>query len=71
MWIDDNLLIDHDGLHMITDKSAQVELTAGRHNIRVEYMKGVEAAGLIVSWSGPGGVPYQEVIPSGRFSATA
>jgi hypothetical protein len=70
LWIDDTLLIDHDGLHMMTEKSGQVELTAGLHQIRVDYFEFDEAAGLIVSWSGPD-IPSKEVIPTARFSPSA
>jgi len=40
LWIDEQLVVDHDGLHPPTSKSGAVELKSGPHRIRVAYFQG-------------------------------
>jgi predicted alpha-1,2-mannosidase len=54
MYIDDNLLINNDGLHPLTEIYKPVALKAGLHPISVKYFQEGGTNGLIVSWQGPG-----------------
>lgn len=54
IYLDNKLLIDHDGLHGMTEKNATVQLAAGAHPFVVTYFDNGGGDGLDVSWSGPG-----------------
>lgn len=51
-YIDDELLIDNDGLHGLVEKKARVRLTAGLHPMIVTYFDNGGGDGLKLSWSG-------------------
>ncbi|HTN77273.1 MAG TPA: PA14 domain-containing protein, partial [Pirellulaceae bacterium] len=53
IYVDGKLLVDHDGLHGMNEKSAAVELTAGPHPLVVTYFDNGGGDGLEVTWSGP------------------
>ena len=40
VYVDNKLLVDDDGVHVVTYKEADADLTAGTHLLRVEYFKG-------------------------------
>lgn len=61
-------LINHDGAHGMSERSATVTLTAGWADVEVRYFDQGGSAGLIVSWSGPG--VAKEIIPRWRWRAT-
>ena len=61
LYIDDNILINNDGLHPMTEIYKPVALKAGLHDIEVKYFQEGGTNGLIVSWQGPGF--KKEVIP--------
>ena len=68
LLIDNNLVIDHDGLHGASDKDGAVTLTAGRHALRVNY---VEAGGdqeLRLSWRKPGDSAFS-IVPTSVLDA--
>ena len=65
LFIDGKLLIDNDGNHSMTEKEAAIALSAGLHDIRVEYYENEGEAGLKLSW-GKEGEPV-DIIHSGRF----
>ncbi|MEQ8765759.1 MAG: alpha-L-fucosidase [Planctomycetota bacterium] len=54
LWIGDDLLIDHDGLHGMSTKSGSAGLEAGWHPIRIAYFNATGGRGLSIGWSGPG-----------------
>ncbi|MEZ6058710.1 MAG: PA14 domain-containing protein, partial [Planctomycetaceae bacterium] len=54
LYIDGKEVIDHDGLHGMTEKSGEVTLTAGLHRIVVTYFDNGGGDGLSVAWQGPG-----------------
>lgn len=55
LYIDNNLVVNNDGLHSATDEiSASVQLNAGTHAIRVAYFEATGDEALTVSYSGPG-----------------
>ncbi|MFO0865893.1 MAG: DUF1553 domain-containing protein [Gemmataceae bacterium] len=48
-------LLEYDGIHGVgKEKSAKVELAAGRVPIRLEYFQNIFGFGLFSAWSGPG-----------------
>lgn len=53
LWLDDELVIDNWGLHGSTTRSAEVELTGGRHRIRIDFFQGKGGSELIVLWQPP------------------
>ncbi|MDA0169424.1 DUF1080 domain-containing protein [Solirubrobacter taibaiensis] len=68
LLIDNNLVIDHDGLHGASDKDGAVTLTAGRHALRVNF---VEAGGdqeLRLSWRKPGDSGFS-IVPTSVLDA--
>lgn len=65
LFIDGKLLIDNDGNHSMTEKTATIALSAGLHDIRVEYYENEGEAGLKLSWGKEG--ESVDVIHSGRF----
>lgn len=54
IYIDDKLVINHDGLHGFSEKSAAIELAAGSHSLIVTYFDNGGGDGLEVAWAGPG-----------------
>ncbi len=52
--IDDKRIIDNDGVHPHTEKSAQAELTAGWHDVLVDYIQGGGESTLSVEFEGNG-----------------
>ncbi len=51
LYIGDELVINHDGLHGMTEKNGSIELTPGFHPITVTYFDNGGGDGLEVSWS--------------------
>jgi glucose/arabinose dehydrogenase len=62
LWVDGALLIDNNGLHNMTEKSATLALSAGYHHLRTEYFENDIGAGLQLSYAGPG--IAKQTIPS-------
>lgn len=54
IWIDGALAVNHNGVHVASEKSASVTLTAGVHLLVVAYFQSVGTSSLNVSYSGPG-----------------
>lgn len=54
LYVDDQLVVDHDGLHPPREKSGSATLTAGPHQVRVEYFNRDGGQSLEVLWEGPG-----------------
>ena len=65
LWVDGFLVIDNDGLHGMREYSAVRTLAAGDHAVRVDFFDSTCAAGLMLSWAGPG--MAKQVIPSSVF----
>lgn len=53
IYLNDKLLINHDGLHGMSEKSATIKLNAGPHKIVVTYFDNGGGDGLRVQWQGP------------------
>ncbi len=65
-WIDDQLIIDHDGLHASSSKTGRVALDAGHHAIRVEYFEATGDALVKLSWI----QGTQAIVPAPAFRRT-
>lgn len=53
MWLDNNAIIDNNGLHGFVEKTAAVTLEPGMHEICIQYFAYTGTAGLILSYAGP------------------
>lgn len=51
LWIDDEMVIDHDGLHGNDEKTAAVALKKGFHKIRIEFIQATGGIDLILKYS--------------------
>lgn len=54
VYLDGKLLINHDGLHGMDEKSAKIQLTKGPHALIVTYYDNGGGDGLDFAWQGPG-----------------
>jgi hypothetical protein len=55
LWIDGAEIINNDGLHEVTTKTARIYLTAGQHSFRVAYYQGPRwRIALELFWKVPG-----------------
>lgn len=61
LLIDGNAVVNNGGPHGMTEVSGEVDLTAGAHDIVIEYFEIGGDAGMKASWSGPG--VDKEIIP--------
>ena len=59
--LDGSTAVDNDGSHSLTKVSASLPLSAGLHELRLEYFENIGDAGLELSWTRPDGV--SETIP--------
>lgn len=66
VFIGDQLVVDHDGLHGATEKNAFIRLKAGKHPITVLFFQRTGGIGLKVSYEGPG-VGKQEIPSAALF----
>ena len=69
LFIDGNLLVNNDGLHGNRELQGSVSLTAGVHDIEVQYFEQGTAQVLEVSYSGPN-LPRQ-IIPESVLAGPA
>lgn len=54
VFVDGKRVVDSDGIHPSRElKEGKIKLTAGNHNVRVEYFQAAGHADLYVAWSGP------------------
>lgn len=66
LWVDGRLVIDDWTYHAVVERSATVELEAGRrHDIRLEYFQGGGGAAVRLMWTPPGRA--KETIPPSRL----
>ena len=54
IYLNDELLVNNDGLHGMSEKNASIDLPAGQHKLVVTYFDNGGGDGLRVTWSGPG-----------------
>jgi len=70
LWIDGELVVDHDGLHGEEAKDGAVTLTAGAHDLRVEFFEAGGGQRLLLEWQPPGASGFS-VVPSSVLSTPA
>jgi glucose/arabinose dehydrogenase len=63
--IDGKVVVDNGGVHPMTEKAGAAELTAGDHEVKIEFYQGGGEAGCKVSWQPPGG--GRQAIPAKAF----
>ncbi|MDX3064984.1 MULTISPECIES: family 16 glycoside hydrolase [Streptomyces] len=70
LTIDDQAVIDHDGLHGAEPKDGSVQLTAGSHPFRVDYFERGGEQQLTLAWKPPGAADFG-VVPREALSTDA
>lgn len=50
MWIDDEMVVDNDGLHGMRLRTGRVALREGLHRVRIDWFNSVSGSGLEVWW---------------------
>ncbi|WP_305787083.1 family 16 glycoside hydrolase [Symbioplanes lichenis] len=70
LFVDDALVIDHDGLHGAEPKDGTVNLTAGLHPLRVEFFENGGGQQLTLAWRPPGADDFA-VVPTSALSTDA
>ncbi len=68
--LDGNVIVDHDGLHGDTSKEGTVTLTAGFHDLRIDYIEAGGGQVLRLEWKTPGSSSFV-VVPSSALSTEA
>lgn len=61
LWIGGKPLVDNGGLHAMEEKSAEVALKAGDHEIKVDLFENEGEVGLKLSWEASG--MSKEIVP--------
>lgn len=67
LYVDDRVVVANDGFHGMLERSGLINLSAGAHNVRVEFWEGGGGAGLIARIEGPG--LTKQVIPAELWQA--
>ncbi|HET9238070.1 MAG TPA: PA14 domain-containing protein [Oligoflexus sp.] len=68
LWIDGAEIINNDGLHEVTTRTAKIYLTAGQHSFRVAYYQGPRwRIALELFWKVPGSTT-RSYIPASAIS---
>jgi len=65
LWIDGKEIVNNDGDHGVIEKSGEIELSQGRHRIKIEYFNGSGGFWLDAFYRGPG-LPKQ-IIPADKL----
>lgn len=68
--IDDEVVIDHDGLHAAEPKEGTAHLTAGYHSLFVEHFDSAGEQQVTLEWRPPGATGF-EVVPNSVLSTDA
>ncbi|MFJ5776311.1 ricin-type beta-trefoil lectin domain protein [Streptomyces sp. NPDC093094] len=70
LWIDDRVVISHDGLHGPDPKDGAVELSAGHHSLRIEHFERDGGQQVTLAWKPPGASAFA-VVPTTALSTDA
>ncbi|MCF7730747.1 MAG: response regulator [Akkermansiaceae bacterium] len=62
LLLDGEEVVSNDGLHAMVEKSGTRSLTAGDHELRLEYFDAFDAAGCRLAWSSP--TMPREIVPA-------
>ena len=73
LWIDGRLVVDNSGTHLSRTVTATVPLTAGAHDVRIEYFDGSGSAVMSFGWFPPGAITdvLKEAVDAARASDVA
>lgn len=66
VFIDGQQIVDNGGAHGATEKSGEVELSAGAHELKVDYFENDQGALCVFSWQGPN--IEKQVVPADVLS---
>jgi len=58
-------VVDNRGLHAMQEEEGEIEMSAGSHRIKLEYIQFDGGGGCILSWKKPGG--EKQIIPADVF----
>jgi len=70
LFIGDNLVVDHDGLHGKQFKAGKTELNVGENSIRIEMFESGADEALELQWKKPGDTEFTTV-PASAFTTPA
>ena len=62
LFIDGKQVVDNGGLHGMEEQQGEVELTAGDHELKIEFFENAGDAGCILSWQAEG--IEKQVVPA-------
>ena len=65
LWLNGEEIVNNDGLHGMTEKSAKRTLAPGYHSIRIEFFENGGGAGLLFKWAGPG--IAKQIVPAANL----
>jgi hypothetical protein len=65
LYIDGKLVVDNGGDHGVQERNGKIELTKGKHAIRIEHFNGSQGYWLDAFYSGPG--LAKQIIPADRL----
>ena len=66
LWIDGKVIVDNGGLHAMEEKSGEVDLKAGDHEIKLELFENDGEVGCKLSWE-TAGTP-KEILPDSALT---
>jgi hypothetical protein len=70
LFIDNSMVINHDGLHGPTSMEGTVTLTAGYHALRIEHFERAGGQQLTLEWRTPGSSSFA-IVPNSALSTDA
>jgi hypothetical protein len=65
LFLDGKEVINNDGKHRMDEESKSLDLTAGDHDLKIEYFQNKDKAGCVLSWKYEG--VEKEVVPASAF----
>ena len=65
LWIDGKVVVDNGGLHAMEEKSGEIEIKAGEHEIKLELFENDGEVGCKLSWELQG--TAKEILPEGAL----
>ena len=65
LWIDGKVVVDNGGLHAMEEKSGEIDLKAGEHDLKVELFENDGDVGCKLSWESSSAA--KEILPEGAL----
>jgi hypothetical protein len=65
LWIDGKVVVDNGGLHAMEEKSGEIDLKAGDHDLKVELFENDGDVGCKLSWESS--KTSKEILPEGAL----